>query len=252
MANREIQRFPGKRRQEEWRYEDWMDEDDLPGGDLRQEQDLRIQLQRGSRFQGEDERGGYKGRRVEGSSARGDQGEWDQDRFGGRGPNQGDREQSRFGGKGFNQGMPEYSRPQGQQGSWYPGQQSGPSRQARQQGQEQQKDDHKGGLQKVPSDIKCYRCLQLGHQQFDYENEPVCYKCKQSGHMAVDCKNVSNKRLKMYGFGIPGQGFYSIDIPEVEVKTYLATGLLTSLEGEATEEKLDQELKNLVQNKWNF
>jgi hypothetical protein len=75
----------------------------------------------------------------------------------------------------------------------------------------------------------------MGHQQFECENEPVCYKCKQSGHMAVDCKNVSNKRLKMYGFGIPGQGFYSIDITEVEVKTYQATGLLTILEGEVTD-----------------
>jgi hypothetical protein len=38
----------------------------------------------------------------------------------------------------------------------------------------------------------------------------------------------------------------------VEVKTYQATGLLTILEGEATEEKLDQELKNLVQSKWDY
>jgi hypothetical protein len=45
MANRENQRFPGKRRQEDWKYEDWMDEDDLLSGDLRQEQDMRIQLQ---------------------------------------------------------------------------------------------------------------------------------------------------------------------------------------------------------------
>jgi hypothetical protein len=70
--------------------------------------------------------------------------------------------------------------------------------------------------------------------------------------MGVDCKSVGNKKLKMYGFGILGQGFYSIDILEVEVKTYQATGLLTILEGEATEEKLDQELKNLVQSKWDY
>lgn len=36
----------GKRRQE-----DWMEEDDLLGGQLRKEQDLRRQLQRGSRGQ---------------------------------------------------------------------------------------------------------------------------------------------------------------------------------------------------------
>jgi hypothetical protein len=65
--------------------------------------------------------------------------------------------------------------------------------------------------------------------------------------MGAECKGGGNKKLKMYGFGIPGQGFYSIDIPEVEVKSYQATGLLTIIEGEATEEKIDQELKHLVQ-----
>lgn len=43
MAHREISRQTGKRRQENWRYEDWMDEDDLLGGELR-EQDLQHQL----------------------------------------------------------------------------------------------------------------------------------------------------------------------------------------------------------------
>jgi hypothetical protein len=57
---------------------------------------------------------------------------------------------------------------------------------------------------KNPANMKCYRCLQLGHQQFECENDPICYKCKQSGHMGVDCKSVGNKKLKMYGFGIPG------------------------------------------------
>ena len=44
-----------------------MDEDDLLGADYAHEQDLRWQLQRGSRNQGE----GYKGRRVEGAGNHG-------------------------------------------------------------------------------------------------------------------------------------------------------------------------------------
>lgn len=53
----------------------------------------------------------------------------------------------------------------------------------------------------------------------------------------------------MYGFGDPGQGFYSINFPKDKVKTYQAIGLLTMLEGDASKEKLDKELSNLVMEK---
>ena len=59
--------------------------------------------------------------------------------------------------------------------------------------------------------------------------------------MAVDCKFAS-KKLMMYGFGIPGQGFYAFDLPEAKGKINQATILITVLEGEANEQKLDQEL----------
>jgi hypothetical protein len=78
----------------------------------------------------------------------------------------------------------------------------------------------------------------------------MCYKCKQKGHMAVDC--IFSKKLKICGFGIPGQGFYSIDILEARVKVNQATGFLTILEGEANEDKIDKELKNLVRGDWDF
>jgi hypothetical protein len=68
--------------------------------------------------------------------------------------------------------------------------------------------------------------------------------------MAVDCR--FSKKLKICGFGIPGQGFYSIDIPEAIVKVNQATGFLTILEGEANEDKIDKELKNLVRGDWDF
>lgn len=35
--------------------------------------------------------------------------------------------------------------------------------------------------------------------------------------MAVDC-NSDSRRLKMFGFGIPGQGFYAYNFPEAKVK----------------------------------
>lgn len=54
----------------------------------------------------------------------------------------------------------------------------------------------------------------------------------------------------MFGFGIPRQGFYAFDIPGAKVKVSHATGLITVLEGEASEEKLDKELKHLVRVDW--
>jgi hypothetical protein len=68
--------------------------------------------------------------------------------------------------------------------------------------------------------------------------------------MGADCKNT--KKLNMYGFGVPGQGFYSIDLPNSKGKIYQATGILTVLNGEASEEKIDNELKNLVRDSWDF
>lgn len=101
-------------------------------------------------------------------------------------------------------------------------------------------------------EIRCFRCLGTGHHQIDCKNDPVCYKCKDQGHMAVDCKASNAKKVKIFGFGIPGQGFYSLNFPEAKIKTHQSTGLLTILEGEASEEKVDKELKNMVRDKWDF
>jgi hypothetical protein len=70
--------------------------------------------------------------------------------------------------------------------------------------------------------------------------------------MAVDCKLFNPNKLQMYGFGVPGQGFYAFNLPETKKKAYQATGVLTVLKGEATEEKVDNELKNLVRESWDF
>jgi hypothetical protein len=56
----------------------------------------------------------------------------------------------------------------------------------------------------------------------------------------------------MYGFGILGQGFYSINIPKRKVKEAAATAIVTVLEGDASVEKADRELKHLVQEDWDF
>lgn len=70
------------------------------------------------------------------------------------------------------------------------------------------------GNDEEPKKIKCFRCQEFVHHQKYCENAPICYKCKEEGHMAAECANFHSKvgELKMYGFAVQGQGFYSIKI----------------------------------------
>jgi hypothetical protein len=70
--------------------------------------------------------------------------------------------------------------------------------------------------------------------------------------MAMDCNSSGSKKLKMFGFGIPGQGLYAFNFPDSKIKAYQAIGLLTILAGDASEEKVDKELRNLVKENWDF
>lgn len=56
-----------------------------------------------------------------------------------------------------------------------------------------------------------------------------------------------NRGVKLCGFGIPGQGFYSlhVDIPENELARIHVRGILTMIEGVATVGMVVNELKNL-------
>lgn len=56
-----------------------------------------------------------------------------------------------------------------------------------------------------------------------------------------------NRGVKLCGFGIPGQGFYSlhVDIPENELARIPVRGILTVIEGVATVGMVVNELKNL-------
>jgi hypothetical protein len=58
--------------------------------------------------------------------------------------------------------------------------------------------------------------------------------------MAVDCKSYEARKLK-FGFGIPGQGFYALNFLDSKIKTHQATGMLTILQGEASEGKIDKD-----------
>lgn len=67
------------------------------------------------------------------------------------------------------------------------------------------------GKGSINTDIHCFNCNQSGHYQKDCRNPPYCYGCKKNGHKTSYC---SEKRgLRVCGFGILGQGFYSIRLP---------------------------------------
>jgi hypothetical protein len=65
--------------------------------------------------------------------------------------------------------------------------------------------------------------------------------------MAAECADLHAKAsdLKMFGFAIPDQDFYSIKIPD-EGSTQKASCLVQVLLGEANEKKIEEELKNLI------
>jgi hypothetical protein len=56
----------------------------------------------------------------------------------------------------------------------------------------------------------------------------------------------------MFGFRIPSKGFYSIEIPESRVHQIQAAGVVIVLEGDANEDKLNEELRLVVNDKWDF
>jgi hypothetical protein len=91
----------------------------------------------------------------------------------------------------------------------------------------------------------------MGHHQSDCTKEPVCYKCKEKGHMAAEC-NFIKRKIQISGFGIPGQGFYSMEILDAQVKYCHTVGIVTVLEGNADKDKLNEKLRLVVDDKWNF
>jgi len=55
----------------------------------------------------------------------------------------------------------------------------------------------------------------------------------------------------MFGFAIPGLGFYSIEVPDKGNQSKFS-GVITIQEGVTMEEMLEEELKNLVDANWDF
>jgi hypothetical protein len=81
--------------------------------------------------------------------------------------------------------------------------------------------------------VLCHNCNLIGHLRKDYVNPPFCYCCKKSGHRSSACPE--KRGLKLCGYGIPGQGFYSIHLPiEREVKNKEVLSIVHIKSGQAS------------------
>jgi len=98
----------------------------------------------------------------------------------------------------------------------------------------------------------CYNYHQSGHHRSQCLNPSFCYGCKQSGHISSKCPNAkANKGLKLCGFGMPGQLFYSLNIPEEKGPETVEFGkqlraIVTVTEGRGTRFRVSEELNYLV------
>lgn len=67
----------------------------------------------------------------------------------------------------------------------------------------------------------------------------------------------SNKGLRLCGYGMPGQIFYALDVPEPKSENEVVTdssirALVSVLEGRGTKLRISIELRYLVDSEWNW
>lgn len=107
--------------------------------------------------------------------------------------------------------------------------------------------------------MKCFNCNEEGHHCSTCKNPPFCYSCRDVGHKSTPCPLKSNRGLKLCGYGMPGQLFYLLNLPErkpdVKGKAVMDTpirALVSVLEGRGTKARIKTELQYLVDSEWNW
>jgi hypothetical protein len=99
----------------------------------------------------------------------------------------------------------------------------------------------------------CFNCNLTGHLRKDCVNPPFCYCCKKPGHRSSVCPE--KKGLRLCGFCLPGQGFYSIHVPnDKEVKRNEVLGIMHIQSGQASVGIIERELRHLYRDirNWNI
>jgi hypothetical protein len=103
-------------------------------------------------------------------------------------------------------------------------------------------------------EVICFWCREEGHHEADCTNPPFCFRCKESGHLSAKCPKSQGTSLNMYGFGFPGQGFYSLKLPggAKQQKKPENVGLIRVRSGEDSVIRIENELKHLIDSKWQW
>lgn len=106
--------------------------------------------------------------------------------------------------------------------------------------------------------MRCFNCNDYGHHQSTCKKPPFCYSCRDTGHKSAQCPMMrSNKGLRLCGYGMPGQIFYALDVPEPKSENEVVTdssirALVSVLEGRGTKLRISIELRYLVDSEWNW
>lgn len=99
----------------------------------------------------------------------------------------------------------------------------------------------------------CFWCRHEGHHQAECTNPPFCFRCKNVGHISARCPTAKGASMHLYGYGFPGQGLYSLMIPgDNKQLPNEHQGLIIVEKGGMTENKMEDELKHLIDDKWSW
>ena len=96
--------------------------------------------------------------------------------------------------------------------------------------------------------IKCFNYNDLGHHHSSCKKSPFCYSCRESGHKFAQCPlSKSIRGLRLCGYGLPGQIFHALDVPETihEGKAVVDApirALISVLEGRGTKQRVKTKL----------